>query len=492
MDVTSENQLMQFLRTRRAVFKVKDVLADFKGKGISEAESDVAAFLNCCPLVFALDGGLYMSRAGAFTRAPFSIRPTKKEIRDGYLVPGHRCVPFVDSDVYSGTIDFVYNDRVLPRKVVEFPLHDALGFFELFGGEYAAQYILNDPAMGLSGAMNLEELPSRIKLTVTDFSELYRESGFLYGDTLLSYVEDWDNSVVVVQPLRSMRNTPFEQLPSDRKLAKWYSVLEDGLLESFSRYGPGLSIEDQLAKVFYVFHNKLCVQDCGTTEQLLRQSKRIGLESYGVETRLWFKGHDVPAVGAWMRTKGSAPETETHYGLVSGSPESFPLLQSVLDSWVLDQLYHKKQDEELPVDTLLPDGCVLTEDEAARIRGEILRRKKELGKTYNWFADFEFGELRHRTLRLYSRVSALVYELDCMKSGLEELPQQSLVILTQLLGHSRFMLEVLLGGGADSDEMANFEASIEGMEYNFDDVSAELMDAMLAQRKKNFSIVRNK
>ena len=490
MDITSENLLVQFLRSQCNVFMVEDVLHGLASVGLKEKKSDVVAFLNACPLTFPLNGNIYISKAGVFTNALFSIKPSKMELQQGFLLPGHRCIPFVDSEIPSGMIDFVYNDKILPHKVVNFSLNDALSFFGLFGEEYAFQYIMSDPAVdSMNPAKTEDDSFTRVSLTVTDFSEVYKETDFQLGDTFLASVVDWDKSIVAVQPLHIEKSSPFEQLPLDKKRLEWYSSLEDSLLESFASFGPGTSIDDQLSKVFFAFRSKLCVPYCGTIEQFIRQSKKIGIESYGVETRLWFKGQDVPAIGAWMNSQ--KPESDFLYGIVAGSPQEFPLLQSVLDSWIMDQFYRKKDKDELVLEDLFPEGCILRENETKRLKKEIAARKEAIGKTYNWFADFEVAEIRYSILKLYKRISSLVYEIDSAYTGLESFPQQPLVILTQLLNHSRFMLEVLLNEEEiKSEDKANFTASVEGMEYNFEEVYGELKSAMEEYQKKTFRLSR--
>ena len=77
MNVEAENLLYQFLRCQYDVFTVEDVLEGFLTVGLNESAEDIASFLLMCPSVFALDGGGYLSKAGVFTDALFSIKPTK-------------------------------------------------------------------------------------------------------------------------------------------------------------------------------------------------------------------------------------------------------------------------------------------------------------------------------------------------------------------------------------------------------------------------------
>ena len=80
MNVESENLLIQFLRCQCGVFTVEDILEGFLTVGLTESADDIESFLLMCPFVFALDGGGYLSKAGIFTDALFSIKPTIREL----------------------------------------------------------------------------------------------------------------------------------------------------------------------------------------------------------------------------------------------------------------------------------------------------------------------------------------------------------------------------------------------------------------------------
>ena len=287
----------------------------------------------------------------------------------------------------------------------------------------------------------------------------------------------------------SEKNTPFEQNPLDSKREQWYLNLENALCKSFELFGPGVSIDDQISKAFFLGFDKLCVKSCGTVEQFIRQTKKIGFEPYGVESRLWLKGLEVPAVGSWIDYGNNSGNDI--YGTVKESQNTYPILTSVLDSWIMDELYSKKDNEEKLIENLFPENYILTESERIDIKEKIYSRKNYLKSRYNWFADFEAGDIRHRVLLLYRKIITLVYDIDSLNSDLNTMPQQSLVILMQLMNHSRFMLEAFLNvEEIDSSEIVNYGASLDGMEYNFDEVAVELRAALSKQIKTKFSMFK--
>ncbi len=491
-----ETLLMDFIRIQTEAFTLGDIQAGFSYIGVEMSLDEIEAYLQVNPFVFPLEGGLYLTRAGAFTGATFSIRPTAREIEGGYLLPGHRCIPFVDSEQASGTIRFSYDNKLLPHKVMEFPLREVLSYFSLFGEEYAIQFILSDPAARDTILRSFEEeLPQTVWLTVTDCSDLYKNWGFRRGDLLVAEVSDWRGGIVKIRPMCSHKDNPFQQQPVDQQRQEWYKVFEQRMQESFDVYGPGGTIDEQLARVFFVHKNELCKDVSGTIEDAIKHSKVIGIEPYGVESRLWYKGHDVPAVGPWLQTGEVVEDSDA--AVWSGEQLNSELMvwpRVVFDSWIVDGLYRKENNEDTLVSLVLGDvSSPLGLLKKKRLQGTIRSRRAKLKETYNWFADFERGPVRHRLLELHKKVFALVMDLDDVDDQLEGFPQQPLVILTQLSTHIQYMLESLLRDANLKDEdIKAMAASLEGMEYNFEEVSGELRAALASTYKNRFTVIKGK
>ena len=123
---------------------------------------------------------------------------------------------------------------------------------------------------------------------------------------------------------------------------------------------------------------------------------------------------------------------------------------------------------------------------------------KEAGEQLGMERGIEIGqergiEIGRETLLLdlHTKVFALVLELDDVDDQLEGFPQQPLVILTQLSTHIQYMLESLLRDVTlKDDDVRAMSASLEGMEYNFEEVSAELKSALAASYKNRFTVIK--
>ena len=489
-----ENLLMDFIRIQTEEFSARDIQEGFSHIGVTMPLDEIETYLGMNPFVFALEGGTFLTRAGAFTGASFTIKPTAREIEGGYLLVGHRCIPFVDSEQSSGTLRFSFDNEILPRKVMDFSLREVLPFYSLFGEEYAIQFILSDPAARDSMLRSFEEeLPQTVSLTVIDCSKIFKAWNFKRGDLLLAEVADWRGGVVKIHPLCSHKENPFQQQPVDQLRSEWYKLFEQRMLESFDAYGPCGTIEEQLARVFFVYQKELCKDIAGTIEDAVKHSKRIGMEPYGVESRLWFKGQEVPAVGPWLQIGETVEEKDsTAWSSEQLNAEMMLWPRVVFDSWIVDGLYNKKNNEEDIITMILGESSsALDMLKRKRIQGTIRSRRSKLEETYNWFADFERGPVRHRLLELHTKVFALVLELDDVDDQLEGFPQQPLVILTQLSTHIQYMLESLLRDVTlKDDDVRAMSASLEGMEYNFEEVSAELKSALAASYKNRFTVIK--
>lgn len=452
------------------------------GLGHKLSLDELMDFLDNDPRAFALQKRMYITRAAAFTNQIFSFVPSQREVEQKVFVPGDRCMPFVDSDILSFSLQFEFLGEELPKKLFATDCNTARDLFCLYGDEFSAQYISSDPACkDLHIAANDFELPFKMNLTGISLEPIFDKVDFRYGDRILCRVYDWDKGIIEIIPVLTHKLNPLQISAEDIERQKWYDTLESALLESFDRMGPCSGIEEQLANVFYEQRRELCVPDCGSIHEFLDVSKKVGLELFGVETRLWFKGQDVPAVGKW---------NEDLYEEEGRAIPYFGLPDFVIDCYLKDLMYEKKTDLSEVIEKIFPKEMPLSKEEKKSLTLQIERRNAIIRKKYNWFADFANGSLRHRALNLFTEVGSLVYELDCDNSELDMLPQQELVTLSQLYTHVSRILEILSEDSeCEEEEACAMELSLEGMEMNFEDIKPMLISALDKVRKNRFNVI---
>lgn len=488
--MNTKNQTLtdKFLRSFTGYFTVHDMGKFFSEIGVKATKRDCMQYLEECPWVFCLENGKYITKAGAFTGEIFSIRLTPEEYEKKIFIPGSRCIPFVDSEIISGTLSFYFYGKLLPRKIETFTADKAIDFFLLYGEEYAPQYIASDPANSDIDMVERDfELPGSVHLTGIDISLLIDKYGFKLGDRLVCAVQDWDKGRIYVKIIHDGENHFNRGFQGSARL-EWYDTLERLLLESFDRMGPCGSMEEQLSNVFFENIESLCIPTCGSIEEYLNQyAKNVGLEHFGVETRLWFKGKEVPAVGPWNCGDLDAIDAE-----VKSNPSfvSFTLTPELIDQYLLDMHYRRENDYKELLEKIYPEDYLFQSDQKFYILEMLKERDRLISKEYNWFADQGVGEVRRLSLELFTRVNALVYKIDCSTSAIQELPQQELVILTQLYGHLYRILHSIQESESLEKDASALLLSIDGMKWNFEDIREPLEAAVEKQRCNRFKVIK--
>ena len=203
MKQDSRKIVSRFLRTFEDKFTVRDLVKFFSMVGVKVSAQECHIYLDDNPFVFALEDGSYITRAGAFTGEIFSIRPTAQEFEQGVLVPGSRCMPFVDSEMVSSAMHFYIDGNRLPKKVGTFDCDTAIDMFQLYGEEYAPQYIASDPANRNLDMMSREfDLPNKVNLTGLDMDILINKYGMQLGDRIMCSVSNWDAGIISVLVVR--------------------------------------------------------------------------------------------------------------------------------------------------------------------------------------------------------------------------------------------------------------------------------------------------
>jgi hypothetical protein len=487
MKVQAETLINRFLRTYRNIFSDKDFARMLVKMGIRASHEECEDYLNTNSCIFALKGNLYITRAGAFTNQFFSFKPTRKEVEQNIFVAGGRCMPFVDPEVLPSSLSFLYKGEELPQRIVELDSASAADMFALYGEEFASQYIAADPAnAGIDLAAQNFELPPKVKLTGNSLESLVKYCGFRFGDRILCRVINWDLGSIEIMPVKRDDN-PMRIQSDDLERQIWYNCLEKKLLESFDLTGPCSSIEEQLAVVFLDNSKKLCIPECGSVEEFLLQSRKVSYELFGVETRLWHSGEEVPAVGEWNEIEDKTCADNAEMMLLN----NLSMPDYILDSYIKDQLFHKKYEPEEIISFLIPDSIHLAAEEHRFLLLHINSRHDILKKTYNWFADFSSSAIRQRALTLYRESGSLIFEIDRSATNLKQYPQQELVILSQIFSHVMRILEMVeLNQETTPEDIDEIQLSLEGMECNFDGISNELIDMVETERRNGFVVIK--
>ncbi|MCQ2611825.1 MAG: hypothetical protein MJ169_08755 [Treponema sp.] len=473
----------KFIRNYPSEFTIKEFMRFLNVTGEKVTKEEAEEILEASPYIFVSGKKSYLTHAGAFSLGVFSFMPSQEEVEAGAFVPGHRCIPFTDFDMYSFDLTFVFGEKKLKKVRHEFSREFALENFVLYGEEFEVQYIASDPAMnGYSLSDSDFELPARVNLSCFDFNKIKEEYGFSYGDRFECMVTDWDKGIVEIVPV--IRGEKLQVNSGDLGRTKWNHDFEKALINIFNEMGPCATIDQQLAFVFLNNKKELMGRNCSSVIEYLSKSKVVDFEFYGVETRLWFKGKDVPAFGPWNQESG---ENEI---FCKPANLKFNLPEFILDEFIKDFIFEKRQDFEELIEIAFPQTFYIPPEDRQELILHIINRSGILKKEYNLFADQPVAEIRHKALELYSKVNEIVYNIDRNCAGFETYPQQELVILIQLYTHTTKMLESIAFETAYvKAESGTMMASLEGMCFHFEEIEPNLKNAIETNKKEDFTVI---
>lgn len=488
LNVSAPEIISEFLRTHEDVFTSDEFCKYCKSQGVRISKAQADDLLRTSDFVFPLVKNEFITRAGVFLGRWFSFKPSKEEVSKGQFIIGHRCMPFISTEIAPDSITVISNNDILKSHETVFSLNLAFDVFALYGEGYVIPYVFNDKANKTVPMSSVQYgMPQEITLTSWSLKDISGKKEFKYGDRILCRVIDWDGGIV---EMYYQQNDSADMVVSKAAIQRqeWYSHFENGLLESFDKNGPSGSIEEQLALLFLENQEILCVKNCGSCEEFLRHTKKIGFSSYGVESRIWRTGELVPYVGAW---------NEAYAKDLIMSDISMTFTPQIIDAYLENNIYEnlsekikKSETLEEVVQKIFPNSLKMTPEERKIVLLNIEKRHDILKKNYDPFSDYKIAPLRKRIIEIFSEVSALLCDIGTSGVKAIDFPQQELVVLTQLFSHIVRLLEevenVLL---RDNFPLDDVEMSLQGMEDTFDGICGLLRSFLESNRSKGFELV---
>ena len=490
VDFRTNNIIEEYLLQQLDIFTTDEFYKYLKAHKAKITKTEAREILQVSEYVFSLVNNEYVTKAGVFTGRWFSFKPSREEVEKGYILLGHRCIPFINPDISPDSICIVSNDKAVESEAKSFSMNLAMDTFALYGEGYVLPYIFNDKSNESLPLSSVQySMPQEINLTCWPLKEIKGGQSFKYGDRILCRTFNWAEGIVemAVQPSSL---SDFVISGDDVQREEWYIHFENGLLESFDRHGPASSIEEQLSYLFLENQEQLCIRNCGSTEEFLAHTSKIGFEPYGVESRIWRKGESVPYTGKW-----NGLDIDSSMLL---SDMALTLTPRVIDAILEDRIYDKQcgkkslpEDFEDVIQTIFPNQAMISSAERRLVLLNIEKRNDILERMYNQFSDFPIAQLRKRILALFTRVSELFCAIGGSGISADIFPQQELVILSQLYSHVVRLLEeienVYLREHFPADDVS---LSLEGMEETFEDISGTLISSLESNRFKGFEIVK--
>ncbi len=487
MNAAIEERISTFLVNTIQPFELSSLLRFLEEPVSKNALEDMSDYLHYHQLAYlgpSLEGAppRWVSRAGLFTGKTAVVAPTRSDLSAGAFVPASALVPFANPVMLPHEYSFRYRGEELPKVMLTVTPGEIYPRYALFGEEYAPQYLACDNE---ENDLKLSELdyadPLEMSVTGFDARALFWNGNVVPGDRILARLADWKTSTFELTVLHAA------DIDREREAA-WIVSMDAALSACFDMNGPAASIDEQLAFAWYLRQEDLDTPHAPPLFEYLERSSEVSFEYFGVETRLWFAGVDIPAQNDWNFTLPSKPESITEEAL---SNLGIPLNERIIESYVLDGLFMREPDASGTIGRLLAS---LTGH--GSIAAPLIERAARISRSYwegryNRFADHEKGTLRGRFVRLHGDVVALVQSLRQSKIRPETIPDQWAIVLMQIMSHLIPSLEAL--DFPAEGERFDLDASwgnLEGMEEHFLDAQAVIQSVLPILIDRRLSIVR--
>ncbi|MCL1991342.1 MAG: plasmid pRiA4b ORF-3 family protein [Spirochaetes bacterium] len=489
MDQRQEEAVYDFLENVTEPFQLEQVSSYAQtqaSKRNSRLTVEIAALFDSRKIAFRLDEKRWLSRRGYFETATFVISPTKLELLNGILIPGHRCIPFANPALLPNEYTFYWEGGLqVPLTTTEGPPEDFYPFYFIFGEEYIPQYIgrenLENEASFLD---NPYEEPAEVSIRTLDMRNIYRELGFVPGDRFAVQTLDWKEGRF---SLKKISKDDWAQ----KDLDEWLACAEKAFSDSFAMLGSGANTEEQITFAYWYGGRRIMETPAYSLEEFLFiKTKKIETVPYGIETRFWFSGMEIPDSKGLIGFAAPYDKTVIEDILIANN---IPVSEFVIHAYVLDALFRGENDVDDVMNRLVPPVIRLKKAEFSLIAGYIIDSMEEIKQDYSLFLDKKTGPVRLRLAELHTAVIELAAKLQKEEVEASWLPKHTFIVLSQLQGHVASLLEDLALEDAPPDaELEAIDDSLDAMIETYSDVKEMIEGSLDNFRRNNLRVIHGR
>ncbi|MDR3114530.1 MAG: plasmid pRiA4b ORF-3 family protein [Treponema sp.] len=486
MTISQEDAFYDFLENVTEPFTAEDVVVHIrkhKHQKTGRLALEITSFLDARKLAFPVDAKTWISRRGCFERVPFVISPTRLELLNGILIPGHRCLPFANPVLFPQEYLFYWNQTLITVTTIEGSPEEFYPYYSIYGEEYAPQYVARDNPEN-EAAFNYDPYddPLEVSIQALDMRNIYRESSFVPGDRFMVRTLNW-------------KEGKFELLRvgkdqwSVAALEDWCEAAEQGFKASFERFGPGNTTEEQIAFAYWYGGERMRDVPAYSLEDFLYdKTKSIEITTYGIETRFWYAGKEIPD-HKHLEEQQSLPDRSMIEDLLY--KKRIPVSEYVVLAYVRDALFRHDPDISRIIERIIPPVLGITEREWHFLAGYIVDALDEIKDTYSLFTDTVMGPLRQRVGELHTAVLDLTARLQKGDIDASCLPKHTFIILSQIQGHAAGVLEDLsTDEGPSAVELEAMDNSLDSMIETYEDIKELIDEALDNFRRNHISVVK--
>ena len=486
MTAIQEEALYDYLDNATEEFDLNDLASYIRkldsGK-LSRLAAEAEAFINVRNLAFQSGPKSWISRRAFFEPLSFVISPTRLELTNGILIPGHRCVPFANPGLLPQEHCFYWHDSPVPYTTTEGPPEEFYPYYNIYGEDKAPQYVAGDNDAN-EEAFNSDPYddPPEVSITTFDMRNIYRELSFVPGDRFLVRTRDWKEGNFTLEKIDKNDWSASE-------LGAWSKAAEEGFEESFNRLGPSYGTEEQIAYAYWYGPSRMRETPAYSLEDFLfEKTNRIEASDYGIEKRFWYAGREIPdlkELDPGSTPPDKTPVEEALYRL------KIPVSEYVVQSYVRDSLYREKGDVDLILARLIPSS-VNVDSQDIRILIEYINAVLEDFRDFaSPFSDKATGPVRQRAGELHTAVIDLAARLTKGDIDLSWLPRHTFIILSQIQSHTAGVLEDMdINEPPPEDEMEAIENFLDSMVETYEEIKEMIEEALDSFRRNSFALIR--
>ncbi|MCR5698858.1 MAG: hypothetical protein K6G52_04345 [Treponemataceae bacterium] len=475
---------------QKTTFRLEDILTSLKKLKLNIDEDEIQDFLSKLPFLVKFIDGSYCSKAILLKYACFTIKPTKKEVDEKYLMIGHRTMPFTNPNLMPTDLRFYYNKKMINFGLFVLPNSEIQEHYKLFGDELIPQILSLDWANFYEPIENIFSPESyKTHISVLEMSDFYAQTNFHYGDRIVCVIKDWFQGTINIAPLSEFLKNPFQNSEIEELRKIWNTNFEESLLNVIHNDGIFEDMYGQLFAALLPNIKKLSTPFSGSVEELIESSEKLEIQNFGIENRIWEKGKPIIAIKTWDApfTMVSTISTNTEkYGLADCI--NLKINETIIDQYLVDALANNEEDISKVISSIIPDFISVDPNAYKNLMLNLKDKSAKLHESYNKFADFPIAEIRHGALLLFSKNISLVHEIRLSTIDPATLSQQPLFMIMHIVEHLSKLLSIFLfQENLADDDLRAMKDSIEGMNYSFNENCTQILTE-LKERHYNLKL----
>ena len=383
-----------------------------------------------------------------FDGIEFCVKPTEEEIAAGILYPGHRFMPFINSEIHASEAILLNGAQQISTFAVTKPMNELILYHAILGEHGMLEYFFEDHEDNIT-AIEMGKMPE-FTVTVMDMKDFYRKHNFTCGDTILMKVEDFNKGLLSL----SYHAAVDEDAAYKGKVLKWSALFAQGLAKTIADNDAEMLMSEQLAAALVLNADFLLKNPVLHIGGFLALSKEYSLKPVNGYVLFWDADSepeldddfemDFDELESIMdNDMGTPPDTNSLDGILRYM--GFDFSQDEVEAYTRDELFHGGTSYENVVQRCLDDRVAAFPE--YEVYTDALNRHfstiwDEISASYNRFADGNNGKIRAKALQIKDRQTTWMRNLSNIVTDISQLPE-SFIELAKSSGYLSQILVML-------------------------------------------------